>query len=373
MGTFGCFDKLYYLMIDQSENLLTFTRLGIGHPANSIEQSVDWPALKNIADHQGLSAIVLDGLNALLNSHSQLSSLNSQLKLSWIGEVLQNYEQRYERCRKTIGKLAKFYNDHGFKLMVLKGYGLSLNYPKPNHRPCGDIDIWAFGQYREADTAISKELSIQIEHDHHHHTVFEFEGFTVENHYDFLNVHYGHRNAELEKVLKDLAMDDRFSTPIEGQKVYLPSPNLHALFILRHMMHNFSATSMNLRQVLDWAFFVEKNTGEIDWEWLLMVLDEYHMLEFFNILNAICVDDLGFGADIFPSVQFLPDIKARVLNDIISPEFGGTTPQNIFKRAIFKYRRWQANAWKQDLCYGDSRYRSLFEGVWSHLLKPASI
>ena len=353
---------------------LQLVRLGTGTSKDTkITNDVGWIQLKELADIQGLTAVLLDGVNESLKFSSQLSTLNSQLKLSWIGEVHQNYEQRYEKCRQTIGQLSRFYNDHGFKLMVLKGYGLSLNYPKPNHRPCGDIDIWAFDQYKEADNAISKEYSIPIEHDHHHHTVFKFKGFTVENHYDFLNIHYGHRNAELEKVLKDLAMDDRFSTPIEGQKVYLPSPNLHALFILRHMMHNFAATSMNLRQVLDWAFFVEKNTGEIDWEWLLMVLDEYHMLEFFNILNAICVDDLGFGADIFPSVQFLPDLKARVLNDILSPEFRDAIPRSFIKRAFFKYRRWQANSWKQDLCYGDNRLKSFMEGVWSHILKPASI
>lgn len=353
--------------------LIPLIRLGIGHHGDHIPSVINWAQVLSLAELHGLSAIVLDAVE-YLRSHNFRGELpDKNLTLQWIGEVLQNYEQRYEKCRLAIESLSRFYNDHGYKLMVLKGYGLSFNYPKPNHRPCGDIDIWAFGKYKEVDAAMSKELSIPIEHDHHHHTVFEFEGFTVENHYDFLNVHYGHRNAELEKVLKELAMDDGYTTIIDDQKVYLPSPNLHALFILRHTMHNFAATSMNLRQVLDWAFFVEKYTGDIDWGWFLKVLKEFHMMDFFNILNAICVDDLGFGAEIFPSVQFLPELKTRVLNDILSPEFGGATPKNFYKRAIFKYRRWQANAWKQDLCYGDNRYESFFYGVWSHLLKPASI
>lgn len=38
-----------------------------------------------------------------------------------------------------------------------------------------------------------------------------------------------------------------------------------------------------------------------------------------------------------------------------------------------KYRRWQANAWKQDLCYGDSRFKSFWTGVWGHLMKPGMI
>lgn len=39
-------------------------------------------------------------------------------------------------------------------MMVLKGYGLGKNYPAPNHRPCGDIDIWNFGRQEEVDALI---------------------------------------------------------------------------------------------------------------------------------------------------------------------------------------------------------------------------
>lgn len=94
-------------------------------------------------------------------------------------------------------------------MMVLKGYACSLNWPKPEHRPCGDIDIWLFGQQKEADKALSKEKGIEIDKSHHHHTVFYWGEFMVENHYDFINVHQNKTNAKLEKVLKELGKDDR--------------------------------------------------------------------------------------------------------------------------------------------------------------------
>lgn len=46
---------------------------------------------------------------------------------------------------QAVASLAGFYNAHGYKMMVLKGYACSLNWPRPEHRPCGDIDIWLFG------------------------------------------------------------------------------------------------------------------------------------------------------------------------------------------------------------------------------------
>lgn len=64
---------------------------------------------------------------------------------------------------------------------------------------------------------------------------------------------------------------------MNGEHVYLPSPILHALFLMRHAATHFASEGINLRQVLDWAFFVEKHTKEIDLPWLVSVLDEYHM------------------------------------------------------------------------------------------------
>ena len=354
------------------ELFLQLVRLGIGTSKDVLNpKEVDWTAIKAMADKHGLSAIILDGLG---EHHTDArKAMPKMMRLEWIGEVLQNYEVRYADYRKRIGELAGFYNQRGFKMMVLKGYGLSLNWPNPNHRPCGDIDIYAFGKYQEADNAIEKEFGIKVDHGHHHHTVFTWNGFSVENHYDFVNVHYGHKNAELESVYKKLAEDDSISVIVEEERIYLPSANLHALFLLRHCMQDFASAEMNLRQVLDWAFFVEKHTEEIDWAWLKMILEEYQMMDFFQVINAICIIDLGFDSKIFGQFQSDLDLKDRVLDDILNPKYGREEPQGLMKRISYKYRRWQGNAWKQKLCYNDSRWKAFWNGAWNHLLKPKTI
>lgn len=195
----------------------------------------------------------------------------------------------------------------------------------------------------------------------------------VENHYDFVNVYAYKSSAKIENIFKELGSDDSIYIDVYGEKVYLPSPNLHALFLMRHMVSHFASSEINLRQVLDWAFFVEKHKDEVDWNWLTSILEEYHMKDFFNLINAICVDDLGFAADIFPGVRFLPELKERVLADILEPAYGAAEPASLFLRITYKYRRWQGNAWKQKLCYSESRWGSFWTGIWNHLLKPASI
>lgn len=384
---------------------LQLVRLGIGTWADNDSRlsvpdsdSDEWEKLKALADEQGLTAVVMDGLiSAHDNGLIDMSAAPQMLWLEWLGDVLLGYEKDFQQYEQAIGSLAGFYNQHGFKMMVLKGYACSLDWPKPNHRPCGDIDIWMFGQQKKADAELVSSIKIQypsfkIDNSHHHHTTFYWQDIAVENHYDFMNVHAKRSSKEMEVIFKELGNESNLkpetcnlepetslqgtriaSVEVNGERVYLPSPDLHALFLMRHMMSHFVGSKINLRQVLDWAFFAKKHTQDIDWQWLVGVLERFHMKDFFDCINVICVDDLGFDKEIFPYVELIPPVKERVLNDILSPEFSTPAPKNLLPRLVFRYKRWQSNAWKQRLCFSESRWKLFWKGLWSKMLKPASL
>lgn len=356
------------------DSFLNLIRLGIGHSAARFPEQIDWPAIAELANKHGLLAVMIDGIERFPEQQRP----SKALLLEWIGNTLQSYEQRYSLYEKAISKLAGFYNQHGFKMMLLKGYACSLDWPKPEHRPCGDVDIWLFGKQIEADKVLSNtnftnDTNIKIDKSHHHHTVFEWMGFAVENHYDFINVHHHKSHRAFEKILKELGQDDSHYVDVNEERVYLPCPNLHVLFLIKHLMLHFSTGEITLRQLLDWGFFVEKHSEEIDWVWLEGVLDEYGMKDLYNVFNAICVGDLEFDVHIFRQVQFDPTLRERVLKDIMSPEFCGDMPKNLFKRVVWKWHRWRANEWKHKLCYKESMWNAFWSGVWGHLMKPKSI
>ena len=362
------------------ETFLQLVRLGIGHEASHLPEQVDWEELKALAEGQGLSGVLADGMEKLPQEQRPPKPVVLQL----IGEVLNGYEYRFELYRRAIAEMAAFYNSHGFKMMVVKGYACSMDWPKPEHRPTGDIDVWQFGQQEAADAALAawfkspngskvQGANAEIDNSHHHHTVFHWRDFMVENHYDFLNVHHHKSNVELERILKELAMDDSHYVELYGEKVYLPSANLHALFLTRHASAHFASTGMNLRNVLDWGFFVEKHHDEVDWDWLNGVLEKYGMKKFFDCVNAICVEDLGFPPVDGLEYEVDGQLKDRVLNETLAREFDGVTPAGLLRRVVFKYRRWRANAWKHKLCYSESMWSAFWSGVWNHLLKPSSI
>ena len=390
---------------------LSLVRLGIGNesvqgsrfldePSGRAERkvqglkgpsSIDWEALEDLAARQGLSAVMVDGIERLSDEQRP----PKLVLLQWIGETLQGYEYRFEQYRKAMAEMATFYNQHGFKMMILKGYACALDWPKPEHRPCGDIDIWLFGEQKAADAALlnlndndnhnegspdgSKsdnnlnQNHIEIDNSHHHHSVFDWGEFMVENHYDFIDVHHRKSGPKLEAIFKDLGQDDSNSIEINGEKVYLPSVNLHALFLVYHTMLHFTSTEMSIRQILDWGLFVKAHTKEIDWDWLLGLVDEFHLREFLNIINAICVEELGFDSSIFHGVQFNPVLKDRVLQDTFEPEFSGQEPAFFLSRIWFRYRRWKSHDWKHQLCFDESMWSIFWRSVWSHILKPGSI
>lgn len=357
-------------MTNSKETFLTLVKLGAGTLKEaSLPDDVNWEEVRELASKQNLLGLALDGIGKLPESQRP----PRVIFVKWIGTVMRDYESRYKKYTEAIAELAGFYNSHGFKMMVLKGYACSLDWPVPNHRPSGDIDIWLFGRYKEADSLLSQEKRIVIDRSHHHHTVFNWKRFSVENHYDFISIYHHRSHLKYEKILKGLGQDDSCYTQIDGYRVYLPSANLHALFLLKHQMLHFVSGGINMRQLLDWAFFVQKHYLVIDWGYLTEILDEFGMTPAFNVFNAICIDDLGFSEEIFPLPVYDKGIKERVLNDILFPEFPKDIPKQFFRRIIWKWRRWTSASWKHKLCYKESMFSAFIVGLWGHIIKPSSI
>lgn len=357
------------LSSDNKEALFSLVRLGIGHDCGIFPESVDWKVLDAFVLEQGLEAVVLDGVERLPAEKRPPVPVLRQ----WISETLQEYEGRYGLYRRTIAELAAFYNAHGFKMMVLKGYACGLDWPRPEHRPCGDIDIWLFGRQKEADACLESIEGFKIDRSHHHHTVFYRGDFMVENHYDFINTRAHRSSIRFEEKLKELAWKGCREKELDGAKVYLPGADFNFLFMLRHMANHFVGKNMMLRQLLDWAFMVEHNHKEIDWEEDLAFLEASGLLRYFNLMALMCVERLGFSRDIFHCGLKEDALKERVFNDIIEPEYNVPIGRRALRIIVGKTRRWWNNRWKHRLCYPDSLLSGFFYGLWAKIQKPAHI
>lgn len=368
-------------MNNADKAFLTLVRYAVGGDGCREEmqgKTIDWGCVFSQAMAQSIPALVADGLQAYLTAHSPSSLFASesivkrQNRLKWIGNVVVA-ERQYANHRKLMADLARFYESKGIPMMVLKGYGLSLDWPVPSHRSVGDLDIYLFGQQERAD-GLLREQGVRIDEDHEHHTIFKYQNIPVENHYDFINVH-AHRDApEIEKQLKELSKYGNKEILVEAAKITLPSADFNALFLMRHMGQHFAGEHLNMRQVLDWGFFVRSHTSEIDWIAAVDRLRAIGLYTFFNQINAICVDYLGFNEDIFPPIKRQESLESRILKDILHPEFAESKPlSGLMPILVFKWRRWWHNRWKHPLVYDEWWLPMLLTLIWSHLRRWRTI
>lgn len=346
---------------------------------NQLDNSIAWNSVFALANQQAIPVLIADGLQAYLSVHPEAkpfaneSAANKQKRMQWLGQVMA-YERLYAKHEKAMADLTRLYASRDIQMMVLKGYGLSLDWPIPNHRAVGDLDIYNFGKWREADALVSEQCGIKVDEGHEHHTVFNFKGVAVENHYDFINTK-AHRDApKIEARLKVLAEKDYKEIKVQGVKIYLPSADFNAIFLMRHMGQHFAGEHLNLRQVLDWGFFVRAHHDEVDWDETISFFNEIGLYTFFNQINAICVDYLGFEKNVFPSIQRKAVLEKRILTDILHPEFAEEKPTSSLVAILtFKFRRWWHNRWKHRIVYNDNLLITFVTLMLSHLKRIETI
>lgn len=354
------------MMDVKSSVTLDLLKYGLGKSEEChLPEKVDWHEVLDFSIQQGVTAIILDGVDKCFSNGIELN-IGFQAKMEWIGTVSQ-MEQQYTHHKNVIKELASVYLQQDIRMMLMKGVGLSFDYPIPNHRPCGDIDIYLFGDLEKGDKLIREKYNIDIDHDQHKHTIFAFNGVTIENHYDFANYHKHRSSKKLDEWLKK-----ETNNSVKTDNVWLPSANFNAIFLVRHAASHFAAEEITLRHLLDWAFFVEKHYDEVDWEWQWKVCQEQNMHKFLLAINDICVKILGFDNSKYKTGGETA-LTEMVLNEIMNPTYIENTPKGMMVNIMKRGQLWWRNRWKHKIVYPESLFSTFFQQVYAHLMKPATL
>lgn len=341
----------------------------------SLIEILGWKRLCDIAQSQGLSALCLDSIQqdkGLYESIiSSLAEKNRMLKM--LGASVQ-LESLYIKYEDAVKELSSFAMGCGLRMVILKGYGLSLNYPVPAHRPCGDIDVYVVpepGDFRDCgykllDKAVSQNLGINVDVSSVHHSRFIYKGFMVENHRTIIDPDSHQENEAINKLLASEVIDG--IREVNG--VLLPSVRFNSIHLLVHMAGDFASVGTNLRKLLDWVTFVESSAAAgdaIEWDLVFETAESFGMLPFLNSINDICVRYMGCAPDLFPtriksnSEDAFSKVSDRVFNELIKTPDPILHPSqtNIIKYCWVKGCRFIQNRWKHKMVYQESTWKSL--------------
>lgn len=329
--------------------------------------TIEWAEFVRLAQQHNAIPLVCDGLAGLRRE----MPANVFTKIAGLTIVA---EDKYAERKEVIKELSNLFALHNVPFMVIKGYGISLYYPTPEHRTFSDVDTYNFGQLDRADELLKNELGVNVDVDVHHHTTCVYKGVLIENHYDFINTSQHGSNMRYEQILKSEVEKRSVEHSLEDEHILLPSARFNALFLMRHMAAHYAAERVSLRHLCDWKQFVEHEGSNIDWESIRRIYKEYNMHRFADAITSICIDYLAMDATIIPDIVRNNKLETRILNDILYAEFNEEKPQKGFVSIVWwKIRRYFANSWKHKLIYNESWIKTFFQSTYAHLLKPKTI
>lgn len=348
---------------DICESFLKLVRLGVGESSDATTPIItDWLHLKELAEEQGLSSVLLDGVNACHN----LERPPKEFLLNWIGEVLQG--ESFAKLQWNVATdMAGLFHNYGIKTYILKGFLISECYPKPNHRVSVDVDCfllsskdgfnaWALGN----DLIRSK--GVQVNTDFYKNSSFEISGVMVENHQYLVPFRGNKRLMELEKFFQSQMKvaagmtddsDNIYNSKFENTLLYRPPVMVTALFLIEHAYSHFLHEGLTWRMVLDWVLFSRKHNEEIDWASFDAVVEEYGLWKFYDSYNRLGMYFIGevHDSNLTPcDKRMLEDIWSKLdLHETVKGVRGKLALAGNTWRARWKYRYFTEMNWLQAL------------------------
>ena len=286
----------------------------------------DWDLMFWMAKMQALVGVCYEGLERL--PQEQLPPLGILDKWSRLADKVAAIHRKHEACVKELEGILAARGMHG---CLLKGTSLSRLYPVPEHRQCGDIDIWVKGTHASilaalrpdyhASQILYKECKVDF-----------FPDVEVEIHFHPSKMYSPFLNARLQRYF------ERESPIREDAALTLPDARFNAVFCMAHMFHHYLEGGLGLRQMMDYYYILRVLAPE-DREPVMKDLKRLGMGSF----TAAMMESLRF---IFGLEQeyFLckPDVKLgrKLMEDAIkNGNFGTLDRRNYSKENEVIFRR----------------------------------
>ena len=176
----------------------------------------------------------------------------------------------------------------------MKGQITALRYPHTLHRQPGDIDF-VVGKKDFQKTLDTLDTIGKVDRKlvHEHHGMAWVNGVTIEPHYKVHNYQRPSTDKAMQEMFSEVFPDQLIKADLDGYKVNVFPPTFESVFLISHMVNHVYEEGLGLRQVIDYAMFLNKCADRIDW----LQHDEYlyrmRMQRAFRIFTCICVEYLG--------------------------------------------------------------------------------
>ena len=350
------------------DTFLQLVRLGIGTSEDiPVLEGMDWQAVEDLANEQGLLGVMLDGVDKLPRE------LRPEKKaiIQSIGQLVQT-EQMYAVQEHAAAEMALLLHQHGIRTYVLKGAVVAECYPRPEHRRSVDMDCFLVNDndnlnLNDNDTEqldvwekgnrVVEKAGFEVARGFYKNSTFHLPGLAVENH-RFMTPFRGNRRMRLlERLLQAMIAEDAGLDRFEGTWMYRPPVMVSALFLVEHAYSHFLHEGLTWRHVLDWQMFRRRHQEEIDWHSFDAFVDEFGFRKFYESYCRLGRFLIGEVA-----ADGLSSVDLRMLSDVWAPLDLHESLHGVKAKFQLAGNYWRAR-WKYKLFTDMTWLRALLEWV----------
>ena len=350
-----------------------------------LPDDVNWSEVLDISYDQGVAAIVLDGYEDYLRKNpSQKSFLplpeNKPLRGKALGR-LHKIENNHKSHLDALSALAGILSKKQIPFLIMKGFSCAQYYPIPEHRNCGDIDIYPGRRFAESNDAI-KEAGVDVLSHYYRHTTSRIKGILIENHRILCDLR-GPRNQTraLEAQLETLGNEclqrkggEMINNLVIPGAVF-PSANFNALFLPWHVSAHLEFERVTIRHLVDWALFLTHDGKDIDVS-MFQTAKQNYTYGFSKIADILTnlsmrylkipVNDIPFGI-----IEDAVNFDDRLADRVFEYMFAGKNRErdnNVWVFRINNIKRIWQERWKYKEIYGMGVIKFLFYKVFGAVL-----
>ena len=264
----------------------------------SFAGGVDWEDLYRLSFAQTVVPLLTDGINRL---PQEFLPMDRPERLDPFLADLMATAKRNRTLDAFIPKL--FHALDGIPTVLVKGQSLAQDYPDPERRQPGDIDLLLLPSSYEAAKAVllPKATKVLEEEGAIWHQGMRFHSVEVEIHGSISTLMSRKLDRKLAALLEEQFQAGSFPTvSIGGVDIPVPEAGFNAVYIFVHMLQHYWSGGVGLRQLIDWMTFVSVHKREIHPVILEKRLEDLGLLHVWKVFTGFAQEYLGCPEEKMP-------------------------------------------------------------------------
>ena len=259
---------------------------------------VDWEALYRLSYAQTVVPLVTDGINRLPQEF--LPNDRPERLDPFLADMMST-AKRNRVLDNFIPKL--FHALDGIPVVLVKGQSLAQDYPDPERRQPGDIDLLLLpSSYAAAKAILLPKATKVLEEDAETwHQGMRFNSVEVEIHGSISTLMSRKLDRKLAALLEEQFREGNFPTvSIGGAEIPVPEAGFNAVYIFVHFLQHYWSGGVGLRQLIDWMTFVSVHKREIHPVILEKRLEDLGLLHVWKVFTGFAQEYLGCPSEKLP-------------------------------------------------------------------------